>query len=114
MKRFGFDEKHEYQKFIIEYLVEENGYIKRSSKDFNPIYAMDQECLFDFLYTTQQEKMENLEKIYKNNLRDILINFINTKITNKENSLINVLKHGVEIDNIHLYLMYTKPATSFN
>ena len=49
MKRFGFDEKHEYQKFIIEYLVEENGYIKRSSKDFNPIYAMDQECLFDFL-----------------------------------------------------------------
>lgn len=114
MKRFGFDEKHEYQKFIIEYLVEENGYIKRSSKDFNPIYAMDQECLFDFLYTTQQEKMENLEKIYKNNLRDILINFINTKITNKENSLINVLKHGVEIDNIHLDLMYTKPATSFN
>ena len=29
-------------------------------------------------------------------------------------SLLSVLKHGVEISNYRLYLMYTKPATTFN
>lgn len=112
--KFNINEKNEYQKFIINYLVENNGYIQRTNKDFNPYYAMDIDCLFDFLYSTQQDKMEQLEKIHKEGLRDTLVNFINNTINNKNNSLIQVLKHGFEIDNIPLDLMYTKPATSFN
>ena len=46
---FNINERTEYQKFIIDYLVENNGYIQRSNKDFNPYYAMDINCLFDFL-----------------------------------------------------------------
>lgn len=111
---FKINEKSEYQKFIIDYLVENNEYIQRYNKDFNPYYAMDIECLFDFLYNTQAEKMEKLEKIYDSDLQDTLVNLINNFITQKNSSLINVLKHGVEIDNIHLDLMYTKPATTFN
>ena len=111
---FKINERSEYQKFIIEYLVENNGYIQRFDKDFNPYYAMDIDCLFNFLYNTQHDKMEQLEKIHKDDLRDTLVNFINNKITHKNSNLIQVLKHGVEIDNIHLDLMYTKPATSFN
>lgn len=111
---FKINERTEYQKFIIDYIVENNGYIQRSNKDFNPYYAMDIDCLFDFLYNTQQDKMHQLEKIHKGELKDTLVNLINNTITNKNSNLIHVLKHGVEIDNIHLDLMYTKPATSFN
>jgi len=112
--KFKIDEKSEYQKFIIDYLVEKNGYIQRLNKDFNQYYAMDIDCLFNFLYDTQNNKMKQLEKIYKNDLKDTIVNFINNSITHKNSNLINVLKHGVEIDNIHLNLMYKKPATSFN
>ena len=112
--KFNINEKDEYQKFIINYLVENNGYIQRTNKDFNPYYAIDIDCLFDFLYGTQPNKMEQLEKIHKDDLRDTLVNFINNAITQKNSSLIDVLKHGVEIDNIPLDLMYTKPATSIN
>ena len=112
--KFSIDEKREYQKYIIDYLVENNGYIQRFNKNFNPDYAMDVDCLFEFLYATQKEKMEQLEKIHKNNLRDNLVNFINTSITDKNNNLINVLKNGIEFENIPLDLMYTKPTASFN
>ena len=112
--KFGIDEKKEYQKFIINYLVENNGYIQRSDKDFNPHYAMDCDCLFDFLYSTQSNKLESLKKIYKENLEKTIVKSINIAITNTDSSLINVLKHGVDINNIHLDLMYTKPETSFN
>ena len=112
--KFKINEKSEYQKFIMDYLVENNGYIQRKNKDFNPYYAMDIECLFDFLYHSQSEKMEQLKKIHSSDLQNTLVNFINNAITQTNSSLINVLKHGVEIDNIHLDLMYTKPATSFN
>lgn len=111
---FNINERTEYQKFIIDYLVENNGYIQRLNKDFNQGYAMDIDCLFDFLYSTQQDKMKQLENIYKDDLRDTLVNLINNTITHKNSSLIHVLKHGVEIDNIPLDLMYTKPAASFN
>ena len=112
--KFNINEKQEYQKFIIDYLIENNGYIQRFNKDFNPYYAIDIDCLFNFLYNTQPDKMAQLEKIHKEDLRDTLINLINNTITHKNSSLIHVLKHGVEIDNIHLDLLYTKPATSFN
>lgn len=112
--KFSIDEKREYQKFIIEYLIKNNGYIQRTNKDFNRDYAMDCDCLFNFLYNTQSDKMEELEKIYKADLKKTLIKLINSEITDKDSSLINVLKHGVMIDDIHLDLMYTKPVNSFN
>ena len=52
---FNINERTEYQKFIIDYLVENNGYIQRSNKDFNQGYAIDVDCLFEFLYNTQKD-----------------------------------------------------------
>lgn len=109
--KFSINEKKEYQRFIIDYLVRENGYIERTDKDFDRNYAMDIDCLLDFLYTTQPEKMEQLETIHKTDLRDNLVNSINNAIT--FDSLSNVLNHGIEIDDIRLDLMYTKPVTTF-
>ena len=104
----------EYQHFILDYLKENNGYIVRKDKNFDRLYAMDKEMLLKFLNNTQPDEMENLRKIYKDDLEETLVNYFNMEITKKRGSVLEILKHGVEISNIHIDLMYTKPATDFN
>ena len=104
----------QYQHFITDYLNKNNGYVVRHNTDFNRLYAMDTELLFKFLNETQPDEMDILRKVYKQDLEETLLNYINAEITKNRSSLLNVLKHGIEISNVKLTLMYTKPATSFN
>ena len=114
MKDVRIDEKREYQKFILDYLATHNDYVVRKNKDFDRLFAMDREMLFKFLNDTQPDTMTALSKIYKKDLQDTVVNLLNTEMTKNRGSLLNVLKHGVEIAGMHLDLMYTKPATDFN
>ena len=104
----------EYQHEIMDYLKDNNGYIIRKSNDFDRRFAIDRELLFKFLNDTQSETMDALRKIYKTDFEDTLVNFINTEMTKASGGLISVLKHGIEISNQKLELMYTKPASTFN
>lgn len=104
----------EYQKFLLDRLEKDNGYIVRKASNFDRFFAMDREMLFKFLNDTQADTMEYLRKIYKADLEETIVNFINTETTKARGSLIEVLKHGIEISNQKLELMYTKPATTFN
>ena len=47
----------EYQRFIIDKLVSENGYIERKNVKFDRKFAIDREMLFKFLDDTQPEAM---------------------------------------------------------
>ena len=103
----------QYQRYIIDKLTDGRvGYIERTNADFNRYFAMDTALLLQFLEDTQPDEVTKLKKIYKDKYEDTLISFINSRITST--SLIETLKHGVEISNIKLTLMYTKPATAFN
>ena len=104
----------EYQAYLLNKLKTENGYIIRDSKHYNRLYAVDQDILIQFLDDTQPKKMEKLRKVYKADTEDTIVGAINTAITQRNGALINVLKHGIEISNVKLDLMYTKPATTFN
>lgn len=104
----------QYQHFIMAYLKNNNDYVIRENKDFDRLHAIDSEMLFKFLYDTQPDEMESLRKVYKQDLEETLINYINFETTKKRGSLLDVLKHGIEISNIKLDLMYTRPATDFN
>lgn len=105
----------EYQTFILDYLHKQNGYVIRKNADFDRFNAMDKELLFKFLNNTQPKQMETLRKIYKSDLENTLINYINSEITKPKSSLLSVLKHGIDIANsVHLDFMFTKPATDFN
>ena len=104
----------EYQRYIIDELVNNNGYIERKATDFDRLFAIDREMLFKFLWDTQSDTMDSLRKIYKDGLEDTIVNYLNTEMTKARGSLLLVLKHGVEISNYKLTLMYNKPATSFN
>lgn len=104
----------EYQRFIIDKLVSENGYIERKSVKFDRNFAIDREVLFKFLDDTQPDAMANIRKVYKDATEDTVVNFINAEIIKSRSSLVSVLKHGVEIAGYKIDLMYTKPATTFN
>lgn len=104
----------QYQHFIMDYLQTNNGYVVRKDKDFDRLYAMDKELLFKFLHDTQPDEMAELRKIYKQDLEETLVSYISMETTKSRGSLLEVLKHGIEMANIHLDLMYTKPAADFN
>ena len=104
----------DYQNFLLERLEKDNGYVIRKAAHFDRSFAMDREMLFQFLNGTQPDTMDYLRKIYKDDLEDTIVSFINTETPKTRGSLIDVLKHGIEISNQKLELMYTKPATTFN
>lgn len=103
----------EYQKYILERLSE-NGYEIKPSASYDRFFAIDKEALFRFLNTTQPDEMDALRKVYKTDLENTIIGVINAEETKTRGSRLDVLKHGVEIANHKLELMYTKPATTFN
>ena len=103
----------EYQKYILERLFE-NGYEIKSASGYDRLFAIDREALFRFLNTTQPDEMDALRKVYKSDLENTIIGVINTEETKSRGSRLDVLKHGLEIANHKLELMYTKPATTFN
>ena len=104
----------QYQRYIIDYLVNKNGYIERTNENFDRLFAIDRELLFKFLEDTQPDEVAKLKKAYKDKFEDTVISVINNQITSKQSSLVESLKHGVDISTTHLTLMYTKPATAFN
>ena len=104
----------DYQAFLLERLEQDNGYIIRKASSFDRMFAVDREMLFQFLNTTQPDTMAALRKVYKADLEDTIVGYINAEATKSRGSLIGLLKHGIEISNHKLDLMYTKPATSYN
>ena len=104
----------EYQKFLVERLEKDNGFVVRKATNFDRYYAVDREMLFKFLNDTQSDTMEYLRKIYKDDLEETIVSFINAETTKIRGGLIEVLKHGIELSNQKIELMYTKPATTFN
>ena len=104
----------QYQHEIIDYLHDVNNYRIRKDTDFDRYYAMDRGILFEFLNKSQPDVMEELYKVFKADTEETIVNVINETVTSSKSSLVEALKHGVEISNRHLDLMYTKPATTFN
>lgn len=104
----------EYQRYIIERLVGEHGYVERKNFCFDAKFAMDREMLFKFLDGTQPETMALLRKVFRDQTEDTVVAAINTELTKSRGSLIDALKHGVEIANNKLYLFFRKPASGLN
>lgn len=104
----------EYQRYMIERLVGEHGYVERKNFCFDAKFAMDREMLFKFLDGTQPETMASLRKVFRDQTEDTVVAAINTELTKNRGSLIDALKHGVEIANNKLVLFFRKPASGLN
>lgn len=103
----------EYQKFILEKL-KEKGYEVWPATHYDRLFAVNREELFRFLNATQPETMTALNKVYKAETENTIVAAINAEETKARGSRLSVLKHGIDISNMHLDLLYTRPATTFN
>ncbi len=103
-----------YQKEILSFLRDDNGYVIRKDKDFDRLFAVDRGMLFKFLADTQPDAVEALQKVFKTDYEETVVNYINQEVTKERGSLVQTLKSGIDIANTHVDLMYTKPATTFN
>lgn len=103
----------EYQKYILKKLAA-IGYEVQPADHYDRLFAVSRPELMRFLETTQPDEMESLKKIYKEKTEEVIVSAINTEETKKRGSRLDVLKHGVEIANVPLKLMYAKPATTYN
>lgn len=112
MKNEVLSEK-EYQKFILEKL-KEIGYEVWPAAHYDRLFAVSREELFRFLNATQPETMTALHKIFKSETENTIVAAINAEETKARGSRLGVLKHGIDIANLHLDLLYSKPATTFN
>ena len=68
------NERYDYQKFIMDYLVDNNGYVRRTNDNFDRYFAMDKELLFKFLNDTQPEKVTALKKTLKSAFDNAVVN----------------------------------------
>lgn len=112
--KFSINERYDYQRGILDYLKEHNGYRVRTNNNYDRRFAIDGELLVEFLTKTQPKTIEVLRKMYKNDFKETLFNYFNREVTKKDGSLIDALKHGFDISNQHIDLMYRKPATDYN
>ena len=71
----------QYQHFIMDYLKNNNGYVVRKDNEYDRLHAMDREMLFKFLNDTQPDEMEALRKVYKQDLEETLVSYINAEVT---------------------------------
>ena len=105
--------EREYQDFILDKL-KTNGYEIWPATHYDRLFAMSRQELFRFLNSTQPDTMKALNKIYKAETENTIVAAINAEETKARGSRLDVLKHGLDIANMHLDLLYTKPATTFN
>ena len=111
------NERYDFQQQFIGHLAN-NGYEIIIQDDLFknkfPNEAINRKSLMRFLYATQNDILEKLEKIYHNDLEDTIIANILAEESKPKGSRLQILKHGIDIANYHLKLLYTKPETSFN
>ena len=60
MPKFAINERYDYQRGILNYLKEHNGYRVRTNDNYDRRFAIDGELLVEFLTKTQPKKVELL------------------------------------------------------
>jgi len=93
---------------IIETSLLNQGYYKGSPKDFNKQFAIDEKRFWHFLENSQEKKLEKLKR--NSNYKALIISRLDKMI--KRFGVLRVLKKGLDIEDIHLDLMYELPLPS--
>ncbi len=102
------------EQHITDYLVSSNGYVLRTSGDYDNVNCVDADLLFQFLETTQPKAVEKLKCYHKDLYQQKILKRINDQI--KQKGIIEVLRKGVTdgFTDTKLRLFYDKPVSSYN
>ncbi|CAM2851665.1 type I restriction endonuclease [Helicobacter burdigaliensis] len=105
-------QERDLENFIESYLLENNGYIKRVSQNYDKTLCLDTELLISFLQSTQSKDLDELKKRLGEGYRIEILKQIASKITKQD--IVKSLQNGIEIRGIKLSLAYRKPSNALN
>lgn len=94
----------------IEIALDKDGYHIGNSAEFSPEFAVDSKFLWEFLEATQPKELAKLKD--RPNWQRLVLERLNKKI--KKDSLLSVLKRGLDIDDAHFTLLYRLPYNDLN
>lgn len=102
-----------FERHIEKELVKLHKYRKRNNEtDYDKATTFDKEILFEFLKTTQKEKLKELENIYGDALETRVIRRIDEEIGKR--GIIDILRKGIQEGPVRLDLIFFKPTTNLN
>lgn len=94
----------------IENALAKDGYYIGTPADFDREFAVDGKLFWQFLETTQPKELAKLKD--RPNWQRLLLERLNKKI--KKDSVLAVLKKGLDIDDAHFDLLYRLPYNDLN
>jgi len=97
---------------IEEELLNNGGYTKGKSQDFDQAYALDPKTLFNFLQETQPEKWKELKKVHGTQIEDKLLQRLDRVI--KKQGMLATFRQGIKDYGVHFDLVYFAPANNLN
>lgn len=94
-------------------LVQSQGYIERTDKDYDATLGLDQELLINFVKKTQPESWALLEEKFSSKAREVICKEIDRVLKNGD--VVKVLRDGIQFTwGANIKLCYFKPASSIN
>lgn len=94
----------------IENALAKDGYSIGNPADFDPEFAIDRKLFWDFLEATQPQELAKLKD--RPNWQRLVLERLSKKI--KKDSVLAVLKKGLDIDDAHFTLFYRLPYNDLN
>ncbi len=96
----------------IESTLLKNGYIKRTSSDFDKEHILDSELFFKFIQDTQNEKYLKIQEMFGIGSHDEIIHVLEKALDS--DSMIHVIRKGISVSNVKLDCAYFKPVSGLN
>lgn len=104
-----------FQRHIIDSLCADAHWCERKAKQhYDRDHAVDRGMLEEFLGDTQPDTLAVLQRTYGNRTLDVIVAEYEKACRAKGSSQVDVLRGGIDINSVHVDLLYGRPATGLN
>ncbi|MHB1811393.1 MAG: type I restriction endonuclease subunit R [Thermoplasmataceae archaeon] len=97
---------------IEEYLVDNHGYVRRSSSNYDKSLCMDKEKVIGFILSTQPERWEQLKQQHGDNVSEMFLKRLKEEI--EKRGTMDILRRGIKDYGVSFDLFYPVPESSLN
>jgi len=102
----------EFERSIVQHLVEHGGYVEGDPADFDSHLALDKSSTLSFIKNSQPKAWEKLSSIHQAKVEENFIKRLCRELDS--HGMLHVLRHGITDYGVNLKLMYSAPETSLN
>jgi len=97
---------------IEEHLVDNHGYVRRTSQNYDKSLCLDREKVIGFILSTQPEKWDQLKQQHGPKVSDMFLKRLKDEI--EKRGTIDVLRRGVKDYGVSFDLFYPEPESTLN